>query len=220
MLLQIPQVLNKTELELLQAYLNTSAVWNDGKASAAGRAKNAKYNLQLSVATVEAKEWVGKVTKAIAANIILNAAARPEKLARLMINRYETGMSYGNHVDAAYIDNTRTDLSFTLFLNDPQSYEGGDLIVEETGHRNRFKLPAGDLILYSTRSVHRVAEVTSGVRNAAVGWIRSRIRSEEQRALLFDLEKTIWRLDDSALSADTLARLSNIRNNLLRMWGE
>jgi PKHD-type hydroxylase len=130
-----------------------------------------------------------KVEQALLHHEVFVAAARPKRLVRLLISRYEPGMTYGTHVDDALMDGVRPDLSFTLFLSDPATYEGGALVIEDTYGERMVKLPAGELILYPSTTLHRVDPVTSGVRLAAVGWVRSYVRDPEHREILFDLRR-------------------------------
>lgn len=136
----------------------------------------------------------------------------------MLFSRYTPGMSYGTHVDNAVMAGKRTDLSFTLFLSDPRSYEGGELVMQDNGAERAFKLPAGQMILYPTSVPHRVAEVASGARLAAVGWVRSYIRDTGEREILFDLDNAIAGL--SADQKDVEMRLSKVRSNLIRRWME
>jgi PKHD-type hydroxylase len=138
----------------------------------------------------------------------------------MLVSRFRPGMSYGTHVDAAIMDGQRTDLSFTLFLSDPDSYDGGELVLEENEGDTAIKLPAGGLVLYQTTSLHRVAEVTRGERLAIVGWIRSYIRSPEHREILFDLDQSVAALREIEVDRRVLDRIFKVRNHLTRMWAE
>lgn len=220
MLLQINRVLSDTTLKQVADHLTSSAVWRDGKKSASGSAKEAKNNLQLSAEEISSRTIIKEIASAVTSNRVVATAARTESLARLIISRYDAGMRYDNHVDAAFMDNVRCDVSFTLFLSDPSEYEGGDLIIDEGGRTNRVKLAAGNMVLYPSTAVHRVSEVTSGVRYAAVGWIKSRIRSAEQRFILFELDKCLTELEGDENRLETRVRLANARNNLLRSWSD
>jgi PKHD-type hydroxylase len=160
------------------------------------------------------------LSRAILGHEIVSSAAQPAALARIMLNRYGEGMEYGAHVDAPYIDGVRTDLSFTLFLSAPEEYDGGELIIDSAGAEDVVKLEAGSLVLYPATSLHRVTPVTRGVRIACVGWIKSRVRSAEDRAALFDLDRIDADLRAIAAPGPLRDRLANVRNNLLRRWGE
>ena len=148
------------------------------------------------------------------------AAARPKRLVRLLISRYEPGMTYGTHVDDAMIDGVRTDLSFTLFLSDPASYEGGELVVEDSYGERAIKLSPGELILYPSTTLHRVEPVTAGLRLAAVGWLRSYVRDAERREILFDLETALRQVHAERGKTPVFDLLVKTRTNLLRRWAE
>ena len=219
MLLQVADVLTQPETEAVLSILG-GEVWRDGAATAAGRAKAAKNNQQADPAASGVKGALTKVEHAVLNHKIFAAAARPAKLARLLFSRYGAGMSYGNHVDAAYIDGVRTDVSFTLFLSPPETYDGGELVIETAGAVDEIKPPAGALVLYPSTAVHRVAPVNSGERIAAVGWIKSRVRSAEARSMLFELETAIAEAAAASVPDITRDRLANVRNNLLRTFGD
>ncbi len=225
MLLQIADILDKPTLSAIRDALAPETLWAKGATTASGRAKAVKNNHQARPDAPAVKGVLEKVRKALFASPVFTSAARPAEIARLMINRYGDGMAYGRHTDAPYIDDVRTDLSFTLFLNDPQDYGGGELIIDAAGAEDVIKLPAGAMVLYPATSIHRVEAVTRGTRLAAIGWIKSRVKSPAHRALLFDLDRAM-----TALSAarhrgappgdDTFDQLLNIKHNLLREFGE
>ncbi len=220
MILQIASVLDANELAAIRDALADDTLWADGRDTAKGRALAAKNNQQARADATAVKGIVAKIRTAMLAHPTIEAAARPSAFARVMLNRYGPGMGYGPHVDAPYIEGLRTDISFTLFLAAPADYDGGELVIDTAGAEDAIKLPAGALVLYPANSVHRVAEITRGTRLAAVGWIKSRVRRAEHRAILFDLETAI--ADLAALDAPSALRdrLANLRNNLLRAFGE
>ena len=148
------------------------------------------------------------------------AAARPKAIPRLLISRYEPGMAYGSHVDDALMGGVRTDLAFTLFLADPESFGGGALVIEDACGEQEVKLPAGELFLYPATTLHRVAPVTSGVRLAAVGWVRSFVRDAGRREVLFDLENAVRSVHASEGKSPLFDTLVRTRTNLLRMWAD
>jgi len=219
MLLQISEVIDKALIEAIHEAAKAPGFWSDGGDTATGRAKAAKRNQQ-AIATGPAKGVLGALSKVILENQTVRSAAQPETFARIMLNRYGEGMEYGAHVDAPYIDGVRTDLSFTLFLSSPEDYDGGDLVIDSAGAEDMVKLPAGSLVLYPSNSVHRVEKVTRGERLACVGWIKSRVRSQENRSVLFDLDRISADLTAINAPGDIRDRLTNVRNNLLRRWGE
>lgn len=220
MLLQIADILSPAETAALREALAPADLWRDGAATAAGRARAAKNNLQADPAAPAAKGALEMISRRVLAHETVAAAARPVRLARLLLSRYEAGMAYGAHVDAAYIDGARTDVSFTLFLAEPESYDGGELVIETAGAEDRIKLPAGAMALYPSTALHRVAPVTKGARLAAVGWFTSRVKSAERRAMLFELETVMADLAKAGAPGEIRDRLANLRNNLLRDFGD
>ena len=145
---------------------------------------------------------------------------RPKALTPLLFSRYETGMHYGSHVDDALMGGMRTDVSFTLFLSDPKSYDGGELTIESASGEETFKLDAGALVAYSATSLHRVADVTRGARLAAVGWARSLVRDPARRELLFDLDSARRQMFAREGKSAEFDLVSKSVANLLRMWVE
>ncbi|MEO1335249.1 MAG: Fe2+-dependent dioxygenase, partial [Myxococcota bacterium] len=158
--------------------------------------------------------------KALLKNADFKAVALPEKIVRLSFSRYTEGMRYGAHVDDAFIGGRRTDLSFTLFLSEPESYGGGELVIQRYDGDEQIKLPKGSLYLYPSDSLHYVAPVEFGTRLAAVGWVHSRVRMDEQRAVLFDLDRALRRLPRNDETHDIRLTLLRARNSLLRMWAD
>lgn len=219
MLLQIADIVDSAMIAGVRDAVRAPGFWSEGGATATGRAKAAKRNQQ-ALAAGPAKGVLGALSKAILDNETVRSAAQPEAFARIMLNRYGEGMEYGPHVDAPYIDGVRTDLSFTLFLSAPEEYDGGDLVIDSAGAEDRIRLPAGSLVLYPSNSLHRVEKVTRGERLACVGWIKSRIRSQEDRSVLFDLDRVSAELTAINAPGEIRDRLTNVRNNLLRRWGD
>ena len=214
----IADVLTPAEVAEAVATLDT-ARFVDGRATAGWHAKLVKNNLQATT-----NDAVARLRETLAARINGNAlfrlASRPKQLTPLILSRYEPGMAYGSHVDDALMQGMRTDVSFTLFLSDPASYEGGALVIETPGGEDDVKLPAGSLVAYPSTSLHHVAEVTSGARLAAVGWARSFVRDSARREMLFDLDtarQQIFQKDGKTPAFDLLSKASA---NLLRMWAE
>lgn len=219
MILQIADVVDAGALQALREALADKDLWIDGRATAAGRAREAKNNQQ-AAPSAKAAQALSLIERAILGNEVFKSAAQPAALARLMLNRYGDGMEYGAHVDAPYIDNMRTDLSFTLFLSDPEAYDGGALIIDSAGAEDLLKPPAGTLALYPSTFLHRVAQVTRGTRLAAVGWVKSRLRSAEHRSMAFELERLGADLAAHGAPAELRDRLYNLRNNFLRAFGD
>ena len=220
MLLQIAQVLPSALLKECLAFTKSGAQFVDGKATAGWHAREHKHNLQAGPDA--AREAVfSQVEKVLLAHELVNAAARPKAIVRLLLSRYEAGMSYGTHVDDAIMSGTRTDLSFTIFLNAPDQYEGGSLVIDEPAGERAFRMEAGAMLLYPSTTLHRVEPVTSGARFVIVGWIRSFVRDAQQREILFDLERIIaLQRAKPAQDKTAIELLLKTRSNLLRRWAE
>ncbi len=220
MLLHIDKVLTADDCRAILEATADPALWRDGKATAKGEARSVKENQQADPSAPPVKGALAKSEAALPAHPVFSAAAQPEAFARMALNRYEGGMAYGDHVDAPYINNIRTDLSFTLFLSSPEDYQGGALVIDNAGHEDAIRGPLGSLVLYPSSSVHRVEAVTAGARVACFGWVKSRIRSSEYRALLFELESSLADLKQAGAPLAVYNRLMNVRNNLLRSFGD
>jgi PKHD-type hydroxylase len=227
MLLQIPNVLSAQQIEFVRERLDgAGAAWVDGRVSAGHQGAHVKHNLQIDESTALARELGNVILAALERNPLFISAVLPSRVCPPLFNRYEGSMQYGNHVDGAVrlIPGTgmklRTDVSMTLFISPPGEYDGGELIIEDTYGMHSAKLPAGDMLVYPSSSLHRVAPVTRGARIASFFWAQSMVRDDAQRTLLFDLDSAIQRL--AATGADELARthLTGCYHNLLRMWGE
>lgn len=217
MIIPIDNLLNPEELEIIVTNLQP-AKFVDGKTTAGWHAKLVKNNTQLGTDAECSQALQELVKKALRRNALFKAAIQPKIIHSLRFSRYETGMTYGRHVDNALMGRNRSDVSFTLFLNDPSSYEGGELVIEATDNERSFKLPAGSTVLYPSSSLHRVEPVTKGIRLAAVGWVQSLVRNSSQREILFDLEtarRSIFAKQGKTIEFDLL---SKSYSNLLRMW--
>ena len=215
----IANVLSAEEIAIACAAL-ARARFVDGRETAGFAARLVKDNRQ-AAGDERALEMVRKlVHERILGNELFAMAVRPKALSALLFSRYEEGMHYGSHVDDALIAGMRTDLSFTLFLCDPASYEGGELTIESASGEETFKPAAGALVIYPATSLHRVTPVTSGIRLAAVGWARSFVRDPARRELLFDLDtarRQIFARDGKSAEFDLISKSFA---NLLRMWVE
>jgi PKHD-type hydroxylase len=201
------------------------AAWVDGRATAGEQSARAKRNLQVPEDSEVARELGELILGALGRNPAFVSAALPLRVFPPLFNRYEEGMAFDTHVDNAIRFagpvRFRTDLSCTLFLTDPDDYDGGELIVEDAYGEHAVKLPAGDMILYPASSLHRVAPITRGARWSSFFWAQSMVRSDEQRTLLYDLDNTIQRLSVKAGQGDPeVVALAGTYNNLLRMWAE
>jgi PKHD-type hydroxylase len=219
MMLRIAELFDADGLAVLQDRLAEPALFADGRTTAGWHAREVKHNLQARRGGI-VDEALATIRRALLKHEVFAIAARPKAIPRLSISRYEPGMTFGTHVDDALMDGVRTDLSFTLFLSDPESYQGGALVIDDAYGERDVKLPAGELFLYPSTTLHRVAPVTDGVRLAAVGWVRSFVRDPNQRELLFDLEtalRAVFARDGKSPLFDTLVKT---RTNLLRMWAD
>lgn len=225
MLLHVPGVLTRDEVAEIRAQL-AKADWVDGAATAGPQAKLRKRNLQLPADSEIGQQLSAKVAAALQRHPLFMSAAVPARILPPRFNRYEGGGTYGNHVDSAiHLDpyngaRVRTDVSTTLFLSDPEEYEGGELIVEDNYGAHEVKLPAGDAIVYPATSLHRVEPVTQGTRLASFLWTQSMVRDDWQRHMLFELDMTIVKLRNKVGDSDEVVSLTGHYNNLLRQWAE
>ena len=225
MLLHIPAVLTPDELKHARALL-LAAPWHDGRATAGQQAVSVKHNLQLAPESDAARELAALVRQALFRHPLYMSAALPQTLMTPMFNCYQGGMTYGNHVDNAIRrdplsgQSIRTDVSCTLFFSDPEEYEGGELVVEDTYGAHSVRLPAGDAILYPSTSLHRVEPVTAGARLASFMWTQSMVRSDSRRAMLFDIDMAILQLRQKVGDCTEVMSLTATYHNLLREWAE
>lgn len=227
MLLHVPEVLNADELAQCRRRL-AQAPWGDGRVTAGHQSALAKHNLQLPEGCAEAGELGALVESALARNTTFFAGALPRHIFPPLFNCYRGGQSFGMHIDNAIRYDrrgdtsvpVRTDLSATLFLNDPGEYDGGDLVIDDTYGSHTVKLAAGDMILYPASSLHRVEPVTRGERVAAFFWIQSLVRDEAQRRLLLELDISIQSLGQANAPRADVLRLTGVYHNLLRAWSE
>ena len=227
MLLPVTGVLDAAELAEARRIL-AGAPWGDGRMTAGEQSALAKKNQQLPEDAAETRALQTLVLRGLQRHATFFSAALPKQISPPLFNRYGGDADrFGDHVDGAvrYLPNgagrVRTDISCTLFLADPASYDGGELVVEDTFGTQRVKLAAGDLVLYPGTSVHRVEPVTRGSRLGSYFWVQSMIRSDEQRRLLFDMDRHLMRLRSEAGEAHPgVIGLTGIYHNLLRMWAD
>jgi PKHD-type hydroxylase len=225
MLLQIPHVLAAEQVAQFRARMD-AATWIDGNVTSGYQSAQAKKNEQLAEESREARELGETIVAALGRNQLFFSAALPKRIFPPLFNRYRGGMEFGNHVDGAVRVHApsglriRTDISATLFLAPPDEYDGGELLVEDAYGVQKVKLPAGDMILYPSTSLHRVTPVTRGVRLASFFWIQSMVGDDAQRALLFDMDMAIVRLTRETPGSPALVSLTGCYHNLLRMWAE
>ena len=226
MLVHIPNVLTPEQVRTVRDRLDRAGdAWVDGRATAGYTGAPVKRNQQIAEHSPVARELGDVVLAAVERNPLFISAALPNQVYPPLFNRYEGGMTFGSHVDGAVrvLPNgvkLRTDVSVTLFLSAPDEYDGGELVIEDAYGVQQVKLPAGDMIVYPATSLHQVTPVTRGARVASFFWVQSLVRSDAQRALLFDMDTAIQRLN--ATNADDAARRSlvGIYHNLLRNWSE
>jgi PKHD-type hydroxylase len=225
MLLQIPELLTRPQLDAMRRSLG-EASWVDGRVTAGHQGAPVKNNQQLDEANPVARDLGNLVIAELERNALFISAVLPHRVYPPMFNRYTDGMQFGTHVDGAVRaipgsgHKLRTDLSATLFLSAPDSYDGGELVIENDLGRESLKLSAGDVIVYTSTSRHRVAPVTRGVRLASVFWIQSLIRDDLKREQLFELDRTIQQLTALKSDAESLVRLAGHYHSLLRLWTE
>ena len=225
MLLRVPQVLNADELKQMQS-LMAAAEWVDGKVTAGTQSAQVKRNIQLPESSPQAEAARQIVLTALSRNALFFSAALPKKIYPPLFNQYRDGMDFGAHIDNAVRTHAltglhvRTDISCTLFLADPDSYDGGELVVEDTYGQQMVKLPAGDMVLYPGTSLHHVRPVTRGARLASFFWLQSMIRDDGQRTLLFDMDAAIVTLRQQVGDNAAVIRLTGNYHNLIRMWAD
>ncbi|HEY0599941.1 Fe2+-dependent dioxygenase [Brevundimonas sp.] len=224
MLLHIPGVFSKDEVAALRARLDAGP-WTDGNVTSGHQSATAKVNRQLPEDCAEAREVGALVLQALNANPMFVSAALPHTIFPPLFNAYEGGEHFGTHVDNAIRQRgnirIRSDLSATLFLEEPEAYDGGELIVEEMYGPQSVRLPAGDLVLYPSKSLHRVTPVTRGRRVASFFWIQSLVRDDADRETLFRLDVAIQRVNaDKGPKDPAVLELTAVYHNLLRRWTE
>ncbi|WP_298726589.1 Fe2+-dependent dioxygenase [uncultured Ferrovibrio sp.] len=226
MMLRIPGVLTKQQVAQCRQIMD-AAEWVDGNATSGYQSALAKNNMQLPEGSPAARQIGEVILDALERSPLFISAALPLKVFPPLFNRYGEGQTFGTHVDnsirvAAGGDfRIRTDLSCTLFLAEPEEYDGGELIVEDTYGEHSVKLPAGDMVLYPSTSLHRVAPVTRGARVASFFWLQSMVRDDGQRTLLFQLDSSIQQLAAEKSHKDpVVVQLTGIYHNLLRRWAD
>jgi PKHD-type hydroxylase len=224
-LLPIPEVLTAEQVAQARQMLER-ADWIDGRATAGHQSARAKDNMQLPEDSPAARHLGEMVLDALGKSAVFISAALPARVFPPLFNRYQGGQSFGTHVDNAVRQITgtphrmRTDLSATLFLCDPDEYDGGELVVEDTFGTHDVKLPAGHMILYPATSLHHVNNVTRGARIASFFWIQSMVRDDGHRTLLFDLDSGIRRINADMPGHVSAVQLTGVYHNLLRRWVE
>lgn len=219
MMLFITDLLEAVLVADLRQWLE-NATFVDGKATAGADARLVKHNTQVAEADPHLRAMQGRVKDALQENRLFGMAARPRTIRAPLFSRYERGMTYGDHVDNAVMGGMRVDVSATIFLSDPQSYEGGELVIASSAGEQDVKLAAGSAVIYPTTALHRVAPVTSGIRLAAVTWVRSLVRDAGCREILFDLETARHGIGQRFGKTAETDLLAKVQSNLMRRWVE
>lgn len=226
-IIPIQAVFTADEVSKIRSHLDNNADWQNGNATAGDQARQVKQNQQLPLDSKLAQQLGDIILSTLSQHPTFISAALPLRIFPPMFNRYRTGETYGLHVDNAirYVPGNstpiRTDLSATLFLCDPEEYEGGELVIEDNFGSQRIKLNAGDLVLYPSTSLHTVTPVSQGTRTCAVFWLQSMVRSNQQRETLFDLDQSVQALTtELGASHAEVVRLSGTYHNLIRQWAD
>ncbi len=232
MFLHLKNILTPQEIHTARALLDAQdAPWIDGRSSAGGQALAHKRNEQLAQDSAQSQQLRALVLAALQRDALFFSAALPKKIFNPLFNRYSGESNfYGDHVDGAVLRSkspdqwVRSDISCTLFLAEPEEYDGGELRIQEAHSERLVKLPAGDMVLYPSSTVHQVAPVTRGARLASFFWIESMVRSTEQRLLLWNMDMNLLQLRSRMDAADdtdpAVVGLTGTYHNLLRMWAD
>lgn len=225
MLMHIPDVLSKDQVAGMRLALDGTD-WTDGRETVGPQGAKVKRNLQLPDASPLRRELGDLVLAALRRHPLFHAAVLPLRTISPRFNRYEGGGEYGFHIDGAVMHtgtgdtHVRSDISCTVFLSEPDDYDGGELIVSDTYGEHEVKLPAGDAIVYPSSSLHRVAPVTRGARVASFFWIQSMVRDDGERRLLLEMDAAIRALSSSGADQAAILQLTGVYHNLLRRWAE
>ena len=214
------QLLNSEELEILRKNFNKEELfWEDGKQTAGKHAAKVKNNLQLRRDSDLSIKFSGLITKKILKNDLIKSFALPKKVHGTIFSKSKIGMKYGRHIDNAYMSSGRADLSFTIFLNCKEDYKGGELLIESLNVDEKFKLNAGEIIIYPSTYLHSVEEVTDGERLVFIGWIESYVKSIEEREYLFDLDAAARSLLSKYGRSEEVDLIYKSYSNILRRLG-
>ncbi len=220
-LFHIPSLLTAEELNEIDKLIEKSE-FIDGKLTASLAAKDVKNNLQLSSENEHLESIQFIIKNALKHSPLFNIAALPKEIFPFLVSKYTTGKYYGWHVDSPIMGNPviRTDLAMTVFLSEPDTYEGGELVIQADSTLSSFKPAKGDAVLYPCQYLHCVNEIKSGIRLAAVTWIQSNVKDAEQRQILFQLNQVHGALFQEAPNAPATNLLLQTHSNLFRMWAE
>jgi PKHD-type hydroxylase len=224
MLVHVPAVLSADQVARIRAALDGTE-WTDGRETVGAQGALVKRNLQLPDASPLRQELGAIVLSALAASPLYFAAVLPLRTLPPRFNRYQGGGSYGFHIDGSMMRLAdaswlRSDVSCTLFLSAPDEYDGGELVVSDTYGEHEVKLPAGDLVVYPSSSLHQVRPVTRGARIASFFWVQSMVRDDAQRRMLLELDTAIQTLTQAGADAAAVLQLTGVYHNLLRLWSE
>ncbi|MEP0175645.1 MAG: Fe2+-dependent dioxygenase [Paraglaciecola sp.] len=225
MLVKIPSVFSKQQVQEVKAIM-LDADWTDGNVTAGYQSSQAKNNLQLPENSEAAHKLGDMILLALSRNNQFMSAALPNKIFPPLFNCYQGGQSFGIHVDNAVRQvpgtpvKVRTDLSMTLFISEPEEYEGGELIIEDTYGSQSVKFAAGDMVLYPSTSLHKVTPVTKGRRLASFFWLQSMVPSDERRSILYNMDMAIQGLREKVQDSPEIVKLTGVYHNLLRQWAQ
>ena len=213
------QLLSSEELEIIKKSLEKDIFWEDGKQTAGKHAAKVKNNLQLKRDSDLSKKFSGLIIKKVLSNELIKSFALPKKVHGTIFSKSTKGMRYGRHIDNVYMSSGRADLSFTIFLSSKETYEGGTLLIEDFNSEEKFKLNAGEIIIYPSTYLHSVEEVLSGERLVFIGWIESYVKSIEEREYLFDLDAAARSLLAKYGRSNEVDLIFKSYSNLLRRLG-
>ena len=225
MMLRIPALLDASGIAAVRSIIDAAA-WTNGNVTSGSQAAQAKRNMQLPEKSPAALKASDLIMAALEKNGLFFSGALPLKVYPPLFNRYEGGMNFATHIDNAvrFVPSApvrvRTDISATLFLTDPDEYDGGELVVLDTYGEHRVKLPAGDMVLYPASSRHHVTAVTRGSRVSSFFWIQSMVRDQAARTMLYELDSAIQGLRKQVGENDELVSLTGLYHNLLRRWAD
>jgi len=227
MLVHVPNLLSGEQVAHVRGVLSGTD-WVDGKVTAGSQSAGTKHNLQVPENAPAARALGDMILTALGQNERFTSAALALRVFPPLFNRYDQGMNFGAHIDnairfvkgASSPVRVRTDMSATLFLTDPDDCDGGELVIEDTFGNHKVKLPAGDLVVYSATSRHRVTPVTRGSRWSSFFWIQSMIRDESARAMLFELDNAIQGLREQVGDSEEVVSLTGLYHNLVRRWAD
>ena len=213
----ITQLLDDKEIQTFKSKLNNeNENWQDGKKTAGSHAAKVKNNLQLKRECETSQSLSKFITNKILSNPLIKSFSLPKKIHGIMFTKSRKGMQYGRHIDNAFMSSGRADLSFTIFINEKDSYQGGELIVENLNSEKTFKLNSGEIIIYPSTYLHSVNEINFGERLVCVGWMQSYIKSTEEREYLFDIDAGARSLLSKHGRSDELDLIFKSYSNLLR----